>query len=62
MKVLLPALVQYRVNRGSKDPWESGIEAFITVTDKLERLGVINEKLETDESQEEPERIPEQRQ
>jgi hypothetical protein len=54
MKALLPALVQYRVSRGSKDPWESGIEAFFTVTTALERMGVIeNEEVESDEPEEE---------
>ena len=55
LKILLPALVQYRVNRGSKDPWQSGIEAFVTVADKLEKQGVIkHESVETDESETEP--------
>ena len=54
LRVLLPALVQYRVNRGSKDPWESGIEAFLTVTTELEKAGVIkDEKLETSKTKEE---------
>ena len=54
LRILLPALVQYRVNRGSKDPWQSGIEAFLTVTEQLEKAGVIkDEKLETRKPEEE---------
>lgn len=58
MKILLPALIQYRVNRGSRDPWESGIEAFLTVTTQLEKAGVIKDaKVETSKSNQKSEDV-----
>lgn len=59
LRILLPALVQYRVSRGSKDPWESGIQAFTVVADQLEKSGVIEHaKVETDETTAEQKRVP----
>lgn len=59
LRILLPALVQYRVSRGSKDPWESGIEAFVVVADKLDKAGVIeNAEVETTKTTAKPKRVP----